>query len=58
MTKSWYSKYPWISDWCKIFCSTCHGAKQLGVQSIKRLVFTEVDYSKAKVQDHEKKLSL
>ena len=61
---SWYAKYPWISvctSRYKVFCSTCRGAKHLGLTFPKQKtsVFVEEGYcnwSKAlqRFQDHEK----
>ena len=61
---SWYAKYPWISvctSRYKIFCSTCRGAKHLGLTFPKQKtsVFVEeghCNWSKAlqRFQDHEK----
>ena len=47
---SWYGKYHWIlvcTSRYKIFCSTCRGAKQLGLLSFskhQKTVFTEEGY--------------
>ena len=62
---SWYGKHPWISvrtSRYKIFCSTCRGAKQLGLLKLckyQKSVFTEEgfgNWNKAlqRFQDHEK----
>ena len=62
---SWYDKYPWISVCTlkyKIFCSTCCGAKQLGLLKFSKYlksVFIEEGYgnwSKAlqRFRNHEK----
>ena len=62
---SWYGKHPWISvctSRYKIFCLTCHGAKQLGLLRLSKYqtsVFINEGYgnwNKAlqRFQDHEK----
>ena len=62
---SWYGKFPWISvctSRYRIFCSTCRGAKQLGLLTFSKhqtSVFIERGYcnwSKAlrRLRDHEK----
>ena len=62
---SWYGKHPWISvctSKYKIFCSTCQGAKELGLprpSKYQKSVLTEEGYGNwnktlQRFQDHEK----